>query len=230
MSIAQKQTGLDSPLVRVPKEHRQDWREFMNAQISLPEADTKWKGMCESLQRQAHDFPARFASAFAHMIATPKSERMDPRDAPLTSFIFVDDPNDSNAYGHIVGKWGMGDGSLDGIPVITNDVNDSETDYDGGNVTVCPLGWFPKHWGDQIQFATMWFGQNEIPNVVPQTGPEDTERWIKESIEAARATRNLMRKALRDNDESKHPRHERVIQREIDAQTKIIQDLRELLP
>lgn len=230
MSISQRQSGRDTPLIRVPKDHRQDWREFMQEQMDLPETDVRWKGMCESLQRQAHEFPARFSSAYAHQIATPLSERMDPREAPISAFIFVDDPRDANAFGHIVGKWGAGDGSLESIPVVTNDVSDSEGGYDGGNVTVCPLGWFPRNWGDQIQFATTWFGGDEIPTVTPPTGPEDTERWVRESIDAAKEVRRLMHKALRDNDESKHPRHEKAIQRELDAQTKIIQDLRALLP
>lgn len=229
MSISERQTRRDSPLVRVPKEHRKDWREFMQAQMNLPDADTRWRGMCESLQRQAHEFPARFASAYAHMIATPLSERMDPMDAPRTAFIFVDDPKDSNAFGHIVGKWDMAD-TVAEIPVVTNDVNDSETGYDGGNVTVVPLGWFPRYWGDQIQFATMWFGGDEIPQVKEPTGPEDTERWIKESIEAAQAVIEVMRKAARDNDEAKHPRHEKAIRREIEDQRQIIRDLRKLLP
>lgn len=230
MSISQRQSGKDTPLLRVPKDHRQDWREFMQAQINLPESDTRWRAMCESLQRQAHRFPARFASAYAHMIATPASERMDPREAPRSSFIFVDDLNDSNAFGHIVGKWGMGPGALEDIPVVTNDVNDSESGYDAGNVTVVPLGWFPKYWGDQIQFATMWFGPQEIPHVTPQTGPEDTERWVKASIDAAQEVIELMQKAARDNDEIKHPRHEVAIRREIQDQREIIQSLRKLLP
>lgn len=229
MSISQRQSRRDSPLVRVPKEHRKDWRGFMNDQIQLSESDTRWQGMCESLQRQAHGFSARFASAYAHMVATPKSERIDPRDAPRTSFIFVDDPRDYNAFGHVVGKWEDAIDLAD-ILVVTNDVNDAESGYDGGNVTVVPLGWFPKYWGDQIQFATTWFGSQEIPQVEPQTGPEDTERWIKESIAAAEAVVDLMAKALKDNDETKDPRHEKGIRREIATQRQIIRDLRKLLP
>lgn len=230
MSISSQQTGTDNPLLRVPKAHKVDWREFMTAQMNLRESDTRWKGMCESLQRQAHGFDSAFASAYAHMVATPKSERMDPREAPVTSFIFVDDPNDDNAYGHVVGKWGMGDGSLEVIPVVTNDVNDTKVGYDGGNVTICQLGWFPKHWGDNIRFATTWFGGDEIPTYVPQTGKEDTAEWVRNAIERAKAVKEMMRKALRDNDEKRHPAHERAIQRELDAQQHIIDSLRELLP
>lgn len=230
MSIAQQQSGKDNPLLRVPVEHRKDWRSFMGDQMQLSESDTRWKGMCESLQRQAHGFAAAFSSAYAHMVATPLSERMDPREAPISAFVFVDDPNDSNAWGHIVGKWGMGDGTLEGIPVVTNDVNDTKVSYDPGNVTVCPLGWFPKNWGDNIQFATTWFGGTEIPTFTPESPKEDTAEWVKASIERARAVIEMMRKALRDNDETKHPRHEKALQREINAQREIIDSLRGLLP
>lgn len=230
MSISQNQTGRDNPLLRVPKDHRLDWRNFMTAQMGLSESDTRWKGMCESLQRQAHGFAAAFASAYAHQIATPLSERIDPRDAPKTAFIFVDDPNDSNAWGHIVGKWDFGPGSLEEIPVVSNDVNDAKNGYDPGNVTIVKLGWFPQFWGDSIQFATTWFGGTEIPTIEPETGPEDTERWVKAAITRAEAVIELMRKAKQDNDGKVHPRHEKAILREIKDQREVIKGLKALLP
>lgn len=230
MSISSQQFGKDNPALRVPKAHRVDYREFMNVQMRLPEADQTWKGMCESLQRQAHGFEAAFASAFAHMVATPKSERLNPLEAPLTSFIFVDDVNDSNKFGHVVGKWGHA-GTLETILVVTNDVDDDESFYDPGNVTVVPLGWFPRHWGDSIQFATLWFGGDEIPNFpAGEGGRVDTEVWVSQAIERAQAVIQLMNKALRDNDESKFPGHERAIQREISDQKRIVKDLQSLLP
>lgn len=231
MSISSKQTKADNPLIRVPKEHRLSWRDFMSKQMTLPESDTRWGAMCEGLQRSAHGFEAAFASAFAHEIATPKSERLDPREAPISSFIFVDDPNDSNPYGHVVGKWGDGgSGKLEDIPVATNDVADNKADYDYGNVTVVRLGWFPQHWGDRVQFATLWCGGDEIPSYTPQTGKEDTARWVKTAIVRAEAVVELMRKARQDNDQKIHPAHERAIQREIDEQNKIVHSLRQLLP
>lgn len=230
MSISQRQTGRDNPLLRVPQEHRQDWRAFLGDQMKLPESDTRWRAMCESLQRQAHGFDAAFASAYAHQIATPLSERIDPREAPLTAFIFVDDPNDSNAFGHVVGKWGHGDGTLENIPVATNDVSDNKAGYDPGNVTVCPLGWFPAHGWGSIQFATLWFGGTEIPTIEPQTGPQDTERWVKVAIARAEAVVELMVKARQDNDGKVHPRHEQAITREIQDQRQIIASLQALLP
>lgn len=230
MSISQKQSGKDDPKVRIPKDHRKSFRDFMRDQMQLSESDTRWSGMCESLQRQGHGKPARFASAYAHMVATPRSERMDPRDAPNSAFIFVDDLNDSNPWGHIVGKWGSGDGDLDSIPVVTNDVNDSESGYDAGNVTVVPLGWFPKYWGDTIKFATLWFGGDDIPIYEVGSGPEDTEKWVKEAIDRARGVIEMMKKALRDNNEENYPRHERALLREIADQKAIIEDLKGLLP
>lgn len=230
MSVSQRQTGKDNPLLRVPKEHRLEWREFMGIQMKLPESDTRWQGMCESLQRQAHGFAAAFASAYAHMVATPKTERIDPREAPVSAFIFVDDLNDSNRYGHIVGKWGDGDGSLEGIPVVTNDVTDNKATYDPGNITVCKLGWFPANWGDQIQFATLWFGGTEIPSVDPETAKEDTAEWVRISIDRAQAVIEMMRKAVRDNDQKAHPAHERALKREIEDQREIVEALRNLLP
>lgn len=230
MSIASKQSGKDTPLLRVPKDVRLDYKTFMRVQMELPETDTRWQGMCESLQRQGHGKPARFASAYAHQVATPLSERMDPREAPVTSFVLIDDPNDSNRWGHVAGKWGMGDGTLNGIPVVTNDVSDNEAGYDAGNVTVCPLGWFAENWGDSVQFATTWFGGDDIPTYVPETGKDDTEEFVKASIEAAKVVIEYMHKALRDNNQKEHPAHERALQREIVDQKKIIESLRELLP
>jgi hypothetical protein len=168
------------------------------------------------------------------MIATPHSERIYPLDAPDSAFIFVDDPNDSNVYGHIVGKWGDSkDGTVGGIPVVTNDVSDGKTSYDYGNVTVCPLGWFPTHWGDTIQFATLWFGPDEIETVdpkPPETAKEDTARWIQRSIDRAEHVIDMMQRAKRDNDGKAHPRHEKAIRREIQDQRNIIADLKKLLP
>jgi len=236
MSISQRQTGQDSPLQHVPRDHRQEWKAFMHDQMSLPESDIRWKAKCEALQRSgheaasppgSHDFDPAFMSAFAHMIATPKSERIDPREAPISAFIFVDDPNDSNPFGHVVGKWDHAK-VLEEIPVVTNDVSDNEAGYDAGNVTVVPLGWFPPHWGDAIQFATLWFGAHEIPTVV--SPKQDTAKWIEQSIVRAEGVVELMKKALRDNDGKQHPRHERAIQREIADQRKVIADLRSLLP
>lgn len=234
MSISQNQSGKDSPLV-VPQSVRSDWRSFMTDQMHLPESDTRWGGMCESLQRSAHAFPGMFASAYAHMVATPVSERIHPLDAPDSAFIFVDDPNDSNRYGHIVGKWGDAKtpGQQDTIPVVTNDVNDTKVSYDYGNVTVCPLGWFPAHWGDAVQFATLWFGPKEIETVAPQppeTGAQDTERWVKAAIDRAEHVIDMMHRAAKDNDGKAHPNHEKAIRREIADQRQIIQDLRKLLP
>ena len=228
-SISSRQVAADTPLLRVPKSHRKPWREFMTEQMDLPESDQRWGGMCESLQRQAHGFEAAFASAFAHMIATPMSERIHPLDAPVSSFIFVDDPNDSNKFGHVVGKWAH-DSVLENIPVVTNDVTDGETGYDPGNVTIVPLGWFPRHWGDAIQFATTWFGGTEIPTFTPGEAQRGTEAWVLKAIERAQAVVRLMNKALTENDEAKHPRHERAILREIEDQKQIIEDLKSLLP
>jgi len=229
MSISSKQNKRDNPLLRVPKDHRLDWRAFMNTQMQLSESDSRWQGMCESLQRQAHGFAAAFASAYAHQVATPLSERINPVEAPISAFIFVDDPNDSNRYGHIVGKWNHAPTAED-IPVVTNDVSDSKAAYDPGNITVCRLGWFPSNWGDNIQFATMWFGGTEIPQVEPQTGPEDTEKFVRQAIERARGVIELMRKAVKDNDGKQHPSHEKALQREIADQQQTIADLRSLLP
>lgn len=232
-SISEVQSRRDTPFIRVPRDHRKDFREFMQTQMALPETDVRWKGMCESLQRQAHNKPAKFASAYAHMIATPLKERMDPLEAPRTAFIFVDDPRDANAFGHVVGKWDMGPGSLNDIPVVTNDVSDTKAGYDPGNVTVCKLGWFPSNWGDSIQFATLWFGGDDVPTVDPQTPAEDTEKWVQAAIDNCEDTIELMQKALRDvrpTSSAAAARHARAIHREIADQRQNIRDLKQLLP
>lgn len=229
MSFASKQGRADSPLV-VQKDHRLDYRAFINDARALPEGDETWGAMCESLQRQAHGFAAKFGSALAHQIATPKSERIDPREAPFSAFIFVDDPSDSNPFGHIVGKWGDAKAIAD-IPVSTNDVSDNEAVYDYGNVTVVPLGWFPGHWGDAVQFATLWYGDTSIPLKDPKpSAAEDTEAWVRRAIARAQEVVELMRKALQDNDGRQHPKHEAACKREIAHQKRLVAELRRLLP
>lgn len=232
MSISSKQSGKDVPDKVMPLADRQDWRSFMQAQIDLPESDQRWKGMCESLQRQSHSFPARFASAYAHMIATPKKERLDVREAPVGAFIFVDDPRDSNAYGHIVGKWSYSD-DAESIRVVSNDVNDTKSGYDPGNVTVCPLGWFPRFWGDSIRFATVWFGGDRIDTKLrPAAQPPrvKTAAEVRRAIDAALEVIEWMQKAAKDNDGKQHPAHEKAIRREIADQRKTINRLKKLLP
>lgn len=231
MGFAEKQSGKDGPL-RTTTEARTSFKDFMRRQMALSESNETWKGMCESLQRQSHGFAARFASAYAHQVATPRSERLSIKEAPVGAFIFVDDPNDSNRFGHIVGKWAQGETEAD-TPVVTNDVTDSQSGYDPGNVTVCPLGWFPTHWGDNIRFATVWFGSDSIPlkdDKPPESAQQDTRDWIKRSIERAELVIELMKKAIKDNDGRKHPKHEAALKREVEDQRKIIADLKRLLP
>lgn len=231
MGFGSKQTGKDSPL-KLTNEARLGFKEFMRDQMSLSEGDERWRGMCESLQRQSHGFPARFASAYAHMVATPRSERLDVREAPVGAFVFVDDVNDSNRFGHIVGKWRQ-DNTVSDTLVVTNDVADNEGGYDPGNVTVCQLSWFQRNWGDSVQFATVWFGDDTIAlkdDRPPETAEEDTKGWVERSIARAEGVIELMKKAVADNDGKEHPNHEAALKREIADQRRIIADLKKLLP
>lgn len=227
-SISSRQNRADNPLV-VPRQDRLDYRGFVDEQTALPDSDTLWGGGCESLQRTAHGFPARFGSAFAHQIATPKKERLDPREAPFSAFVFCDDPNDDNAFGHVVGKWRDAP-KLDDILVSTNDVADNGSDYDYGNVTVVPLGYFPAHWGDGIRFATLWFGPDEIPTVEQKPKPRQAiAAELRDAVDAALDVIQAMSKAIRDLGPG-HPVIERRCRREITHQHQVIEQIRRLLP
>lgn len=226
MSTKIQQDRRDSPFQRVQKDQRQDYRAFINAQVGLPDHDQRWRAMCESLQRQAHGFVARFASAYAHQVATPPSERIDVREAPNTAFVFVDDPADSNKWGHVVGKWGKDEAG--NILVSTNDADGP------GVISIKRLDWFEPNWGDRVQFATLWFGPDTIPLAPPPepkpTAKQTTEAQLRSAIDNALEVIELMRKALRDNKEAKHPAHEKAIKREIADQQETIENLRRLLP
>jgi len=223
------QNKADNPFM-VPRQDRLDYRGFIQEQMQLSNTDTTWAAACETLQRTAHGFPARFGSAFAHQIATPAAERIDPREAPFSAFIFVDDPEDSNKDGHVVGKWHDAADVAD-IVVVSNDVGDDKLSYDPGNVTTVSLGFFPEHWGDTVQYATLWFGPQHIATV--DGPPEPTAKQaikdeLHDAIDSAQEVIEMMEKAIHDLGDD-HPIAERRCRREISHQRRVIDNLKRLL-
>lgn len=228
-SFASKQTSRDQQLI-TDRDDRMDYRSFMKAQFHLSEDDITWGGACESLWRQANGFAATFGSAAAHRAATPMKHRFDPRDAGIGFAVMVDDLNDDNTNGHIVGKWSDAD-KIEDIICASNDVADGGTGFDFGNVTTINLGWFPKNWGDQIWFATDWCGDDQIVGShVPQTGRENIETQIRNAITRCRQTLEWLERAKRDNPDREHPKIEQTLREEVAYQNRQINRLKRLLP
>lgn len=230
-----QQNRKDTPLSHMPHDDKVDWTQFYRKQIALPDTNDQWGAACEALWRTGHGFPAQFASAIAHQYATPKSERLDVREAPIGSAVFIDDPSDSNAFGHVVGLWERHLGASDVIKVATNDVKGNTYEY--GSVSIVDLGWFKPNWGDDTQFATLWCGDYKVQVVggkvvkpKPPTGREDTKSQIQRAIHFAENVVEMMHKAIKDNNGKIRPAHERQLHRELADQQRNLRDLRHLLP
>lgn len=106
-----------------------------------------WRGLCQMRVRSARNLPALYPSAFAAMVATPMSKRVDIKDATKGMIGYADDPNDSNKFGHVFTFVGRESGT--GIPLV--DTNDALI-VGGGSVV--RYDWFESHWGDRFQFAS----------------------------------------------------------------------------
>lgn len=227
------QNRKDTPLLHMPLNDRQDWRAFYETQFARPVTDDTWGAMCEGLWRSGHGFPATFGSAIAHQLATPKSERLDIREAPIGSAVFYDDPRDSNPFGHITGLWARK--SPTDIDVATNDVRNGSYEY--GSVSVVPHTWFKANWGDDLQFATLWCGPYKVEVVggkvvppKPPTGRQDTAALVHRAINNAEQVVDLVKKAIKDNDGKIRHQHEVRLHQELRDQQQNLRDLRHLLP
>lgn len=106
---------------------------------------TSWRALCLKLQRSARNLPGVYGSALAAQHATPMSERVYDRKKWLAGMVvYIDDPNDSNKFGHIVSLRGRTKTSW---AVWTNDA------LVRGGVSCVDVDWFLPNWGDRVQFA-----------------------------------------------------------------------------
>lgn len=109
-------------------------------------------GQCLKVCRSARNLPARYSSALAAQVATPKTKRVyEISNIKPGMVMFFDDPNDDNPYGHIVTVYAVAPiiKSLDDILVWTNSVQ-------ANVLTKVRASYFKQHWGDQFQFAATW--------------------------------------------------------------------------
>lgn len=111
-------------------------------------------GMCQKVCRTARDLPAVYSTAKRSQDATPKEHRFyKVADWRKGMVLYVDDPNDSNAAGHIVTIVGRVKGF---DPDNAHDVLVKTNSVLSGRLVVVRADYFTDAWGDKIQFASDW--------------------------------------------------------------------------
>lgn len=108
-------------------------------------------GMCQKVCRTARNIPSKYASAKQSQDATPREHRItNIADLRAGMIVYLDDPKDSNRFGHIVTVMGRVKGpklsSLSSLLLMTNSVK-------AGELVVVRGDYFQKHWGDKFQFG-----------------------------------------------------------------------------
>jgi len=127
-------------------------------------------GRCLQIAREMRNEPPMYPSAVIAQNATPTKYRVsDVSDFVQGMVIYYDDPNDENPYGHIVTMVGRVKGArkgdLSGILVRTNSVKSGRTVIVNGD-------YFPKYWGDKLQFAATWLNGSPLYDLQPQPKPK----------------------------------------------------------
>lgn len=136
-------------------------------------------GMCLKVCRTARNIGAMFPSAISAQHATPSERRVYDLSKITKGMIgFSDDPNDSNPYGHVytfVGRRkGFDRDDPDGLLTRTNSVI-------SGRVSVVPLSFYARNWGDKFQFAATWLNGVvlDLPDRKPEPRPPLPPRGVK---------------------------------------------------
>lgn len=121
-------------------------------------------GMCLKICRTARNIGPMYPSAISAQVATPDRFRVQRvRDVRRGMVMFFDDPHDSNPYGHIVTVAGRAKGvdprHLRSLIVWTNSVRTNQ-------IVAVRADYFPRHWGDEFQFAATWLNgvRLDLPN------------------------------------------------------------------
>lgn len=117
-------------------------------------------GMCLAICRTSRDIGPRYGSAKEAQDHTPQEFRVHRiRDLRRGMKIFVDDPNDSNKFGHIVTMEGRVRGFDWDDP---NDVLVWTNSVVSGKLVLVRLTYFKIHWGDSFQFGAFWLNGVEF--------------------------------------------------------------------
>lgn len=115
-----------------------------------------WGGLCLKLQRTARGLPALFPSALASAQGTPSSHRVHSLPNVQRGMVaYFDDPNDSNAFGHIT--------AVAGRSHTTGELLHWTNDAAGhGRVSLVRHSFFEQFWGDSFQFASDWLNGHKL--------------------------------------------------------------------
>lgn len=139
-----------------------DWKgdlEWYEQHQTTAEIGFNPDNMCLKVCRTSRDVGSKYLTAKECQDAVPQEFRhYRVRDLRKGMKLFFDDPNDSNAAGHIVTMVGRVKGfdwdELNDVLVETNSVV-------SGQLVVVRATYFYKHWGDAFQFGANWI--NGVP-------------------------------------------------------------------
>lgn len=146
-----KQTEIDLPNFKaITKLAPRNTEESAAYLRRLHETDNRnYFRRCLVVQREARGIPALAPTALAAALMTPESERVyDIKDWRRGMVGYCDDPNDSNAAGHIF--FIVGRTKSNHIITWSNDVKDS------GAIDLVRLNFYKERWGDDTMFAATW--------------------------------------------------------------------------
>lgn len=161
-----------------------------------------WRGLCQSLARQAARLPAVAPSAAAAAAMTPARLRVhDIADVRRGMVAFWGTPHDDNPFDHVTTVAGFdGPHTLDAMLNWTNDA------VEAGSVDLVRGSFFPDRWGDPFMFAAPVLNGFWLPGY----GPEPDAPGIGPNLDAAIAAQRegiaAVRKAIRHHRAAKHPK------------------------
>jgi hypothetical protein len=149
---------------------------------------TIWYQKCLQRARLARNFPAVFPSALAAQHGTPMSDRVyDRAKFRQGMVVFLDNPHDSNPFGHIVTDLGRTK-----TGTILTDTNDALI---RGGGSVVNLDWFRQHWNVPVVFAARSLNGFDLDLGAPGTGkhpqPEPKPKLVNVEYAEHRLTKAI---------------------------------------
>jgi hypothetical protein len=118
-------------------------------------------GMCMKIVRTARGLPAMFPSALASQLATPEKNRIfSAADIRPGMVGYYDDPRDTNPFGHVVTYMAV---VKDEDPSVLRSWLCRTNSVVSGKIVVVRGDYFPRHWGDDFQFASDWLNGEKLP-------------------------------------------------------------------
>lgn len=138
----------------------QETKEWYQTHQTTAEIGFNPDGMCLAVCRTARQAPYGAPSAVVAQKDTPAKYRVHRiRDLRTGMVIYVDDPHDSNKFGHIVTMVGRRKNFQWDDP---NDVLVRTNSVVSGKLVVVPLTYFKQHWGDDYQFGAFYLNGAEL--------------------------------------------------------------------